>query len=109
MSKMYVLTPTLAFEIAEKDLPELMEWQEARQYALIIGHRWRLPTKEELDEIYRLHQKAVGGFVFENYWSSEGFNNYSAFAKSFNTGSYHNGVSSKAPVPKYLVRLVRNI
>lgn len=109
MSTMYVLTPTLAFEIAENDLPEKLDWKEAQQSGLILGDRWRLPTKEELDEMYRLHQRAIGEFKFENYWSSEGFSNYNAFAKSFNSGSYSNGSSSKHPLPKYNVRLVRNI
>lgn len=108
MDKIYVLTPTLSFEVAESDLPE-MEWKEARQYSLTVGDRWRLPTKEELDELYRLHQKAVGSFKFEHYWSSEGFGNNNAFAKNFASGNYSTGVSSKYPVPKYFARLVRNI
>lgn len=108
MNKMYVLTPTLSFEIAESDLQE-MDWDEARQHTLTLGDRWRMPNKEELDEMFRLSQKAIGGFKHKNYWSSEGYNKFSAFAKSFITGSYTDGVSSKAPAPKYLVRLVRNI
>lgn len=109
MSSMYVLTPTLAFEIAENDLPEKMEWTEAQQSGVILGDRWRLPTKEELDEMFRLHQRAIGGFKFEYYWSSEGHNNYCADAKSFNSGGYSSNYSPKHPVPKYNVRLVRNI
>ena len=109
MGTMYVLTPTLAFEIAETDLPEKLEWIVALHSGLLAGDRWRLPTKEELDEIYRLHQKAIGGFKFEKYWSSEGFNNWDACSKSFATGNYSRGVSSKQPCQKQNVRLVRNI
>lgn len=107
MFKIYILTETLSFEIAATDLQE-MTWSQARDYTLVVGERWRLPTVEELDEMYRLHSKAVGGFQFKNYWSSKGFNNLSASAKSFSSGGYSEGVSKSAPVPKYLVRLVRN-
>jgi len=107
MCKIYILTENLSIEIAANDLEE-MTWDEARDYTLIIGDRWRLPTVEELDEMYRLHTKAVGGFQFKNYWSSKGFNNLCASAKSFSSGGYSEGVSKAAPLPKYLVRLVRN-
>lgn len=107
MCKIYILTEKLSFEIAANDLEE-MTWDEARNYTLIIGDRWRLPTVEELAEMYRLHTKAVGKFQFKTYWSSKGFNNYCASAKSFTSGGYSDGVSKSAPVAKYLVRLVRN-
>jgi len=107
MYEIYILTETLSFEIAANDLPE-MTWDDARQYTLEVGERWRLPTVEELNEMYRLHLKAVGKFQFKAYWSSKGFNNLHATAKSFSSGSFYEGVSKAAPAPKYLVRLVRN-
>ncbi|MFD2909423.1 hypothetical protein ACFSX9_11855 [Flavobacterium ardleyense] len=107
MCKSYVLTENLSFEIAANDLQE-MTWNEARAYTLIVGERWRLPTMEELDEMYRLHAKAVGGFQFKNYWSSKGYNDLRSFAKSFSTGIYSEGVTNNTPAPKCLVRLVRN-
>ena len=109
MPNMYVLTQTLSFEIAEKDLPNKMEWREALEYTTSFGEKWRLPTKEELDEIYRLHQKGIGGFKFDYYWSSEGFSSYNANSKSFTTGTYSIGVGAKQPPSKHLVRLIRNI
>lgn len=109
MNAMYVLTPTLAFEIAESDLLDKMEWSDALNAGSEIGERWRLPTKEELDEMYRLHQRAIGGFKFEHYWSSEGINNWNAFAKNFKSGDYSENYSSKNPPLKFNVRLIRNI
>lgn len=106
---MYVLSSELAFEISEKDLPNKMLWSEALEESLTIGDRWRVPTKEELDEMFRLHKKGVGNFKHENYWSSNGVNDFSASSKSFTTGGYSIGVSSKHPAPIHLVRLVRNI
>ena len=109
MNKMYVLTTELAFEIAENDLQNKMLWSVALEESLSIGDRWRVPTKEELNEMFRLHQKGIGNFNHANYWSSNGLNNFNANAKSFITGGYSTSFSSKSPAPKHLVRLVRNI
>lgn len=109
MNKIYVLTNELSFEIAEKDLQNKLLWSEALQETLITGDRWRVPTKEELDEMFRLHQKGIGNFKHESYWSSNGVNDFNASAKSFITGGYSTSFSSKSPAPKHLVRLVRNI
>jgi hypothetical protein len=108
MDKIYVLTDNLSFEIYHEDLEE-MTWFESRDYSINLGNRWRLPNKLELDEMYKLHLKAVGNFKFETYWSSEGSGNAYAFAKSFNTGQYSTGVSKSSSIPKYFTRLIRNI
>lgn len=108
MDKIYVLTDNLSFEIYHEDLEE-MTWFESREYSINLGNRWRLPNKLELDEMYKLHLKAVGNFKFETYWSSEGSGNAYAFAKSFNTGQYSTGVSKSSSIPKYFTRLIRNI
>ncbi len=106
---MYILTQTLAFQVAERDLPEKVEWNEAQKASQSIGDRWRLPTKEELSQMHRLHQRAIGGFKFEAYWSSEGFNNWNAFAMSFNSGQFFSSGPAKSPPLLHNVRLVRNI
>lgn len=108
MDKIYVLTDELSFEIYPSDLEE-MTWNDARNFSINLGERWRLPNKLELDQMYKLHLKAVGNFRFEIYWSSEGFGNANAYAKSFNSGVYSTSVSKSSPIPKYLTRLVRNI
>jgi hypothetical protein len=48
----------------QTDLEE-MTWFESRDYSINLGNRWRLPNKLELDEMYKLHLKAVGNFKFE--------------------------------------------
>jgi len=65
---------------------------------------WFLPSKDELDLIYKnLKQKGLGGFSNEWYWSSSLVNN-SAWSQRFNDGSQLNRASRST---MYLVRAVR--
>lgn len=43
---------------------------------------WRLPTKDELYEIY-LKREAIGGFAPEGYWSSTTYNPLTAWYQVF--------------------------
>ena len=110
MERYFVLTENCAIEIGELDLPE-MTFEDARNYCLTIGDRWRLPTEEEHNVMYTLHKKAIGKFQYKGYWSSEGFNNREAKFKSYSTGGYYTSKISKSSedFPKKIVRLVRNI
>lgn len=48
---------------------------------------WRLPTKEELDLMYKnLKQKGLGGFSNDWYWSSSQNDNGDAWAQYFSVG-----------------------
>jgi len=59
--------------VSEIDLGRT-NWEDAKK--LCSDYRgggfddWRLPTKDELSQIYLLHKMGVGGFVAYNYWSS---------------------------------------
>jgi len=46
---------------------------------------WRLPTKEELNELYKYHKK-FGGFVANYYWSSSEYSATSAWYQFFSSG-----------------------
>ncbi|NNK40526.1 MAG: hypothetical protein HKP45_07745 [Winogradskyella sp.] len=105
----YVLTETQSFEIASEDLPEKMEWLEALEASRKVGDRWRMPNLPELELMYVLHQKAIGNFKNDTYLSSEGVNKYTNKSKSFISGTIYGSHSTKRPVPKEWVRLVRNI
>ena len=86
--------------LAEDSMQDFFELQDANLW---------MKSEEELNEMFRLHQKGIGNFNHANYWSSNGLNNFNANAKSFITGGYSTSFSSKSPAPKHLVRLVRNI
>ena len=49
---------------------------------------WFLPSKDELDAMYvNLHLEGVGGFAYDNYWSSSENDDIGAWYKSFDFGS----------------------
>jgi hypothetical protein len=57
-------------EVAEKDFPDELSWEEANEVCAALGEGWRLPTA---DEIYFLYQnrEEIGGFNMAGvYWTS---------------------------------------
>jgi hypothetical protein len=73
----------------------------------INGYKdWFLPSKDELDLMYKnLKQKGLGGFGGSWYWSSSQYENgiLFAWAQNFSDGSQYSGSKDKT----YLVRAVR--
>ena len=62
--------------IDDADLAGSYNWDEAEEQIELLNSQnykgfndWRLPTKEELDEIY-LNRNEIGGFSAISYWSS---------------------------------------
>lgn len=59
--------------------PVGLEWSDA--YSMCKNSRvgslndWRLPTKDELFQLYNLKEE-IGGFTKMRYWSSSSYNNY---------------------------------
>lgn len=76
-----ILEKTMKFEVAEKDLPELMTYFDAEKYVRDMGEGWRIPTREELLLMYA-SKEIIGTFDASNkgdgsgcpgwYWSSTG-------------------------------------
>lgn len=58
-------------QVALQDLGE-MDWKAANKACANLGIGWRLPTKEELEVMYKeLHLKGKGNFAKNrHYWSS---------------------------------------
>ena len=91
-------------EVAEKDFPKGMNWEDAKKACKRLGSGWRLPTKEELNTLY-LNKDKIGVFANNIYWSStenENDNNY-AWHQNFNNGNQY-GTGKGAT---YYVRAVR--
>ncbi len=64
-------------EVADKDFPNEMNWDDAMIACASLGDGWRLPSIEELEAMHeQLHMVDMGNFKTNNcYWSSseEGF------------------------------------
>lgn len=61
------------FEIAPKELEIRGTMDEVNIYCFSLGNGWRVPTKEELDEIYHARNYLMEyscDFEHQYYWSS---------------------------------------
>ena len=56
-------------EVAQYDFPKEMNWYNAKAECAKLGKGWRLPTKDELNVMYKYKDK-IGGFANNGYWSS---------------------------------------
>lgn len=78
------------FEVYPNDLPK-MNWEAATKACAELGDGWRLPTKDELNLIYK-NKDDIGGFsvsavLYSDYWSSTEYNSsYGAWLQYFGNG-----------------------
>ena len=68
-------------EVAQYDFPKAMKWDDAREVCKKLGKGWRIPTKSEINLLYKNKDK-IGGFVKDYYWSSIEYNNNGHYDKS---------------------------
>ena len=73
-------------EVAEKDLPNTMNWLEAEKECEKLGSGWRLPTKDELNILYQNKDK-IGFFANISYWSSTEDELNKRWVQSFSSGN----------------------
>lgn len=71
-----------SIEIAQFDLPTELTWYNAKRECKELGKGWRLPTKNELEEMYK-NKDLIGNFVNTNYWSSTEHNSDYAWMQVF--------------------------
>ena len=62
-----------SIEIAQYDLPTEVTWYNAKRECEELGKGWRLPTQEELHQMYN-NKDLIGNFVNTNYWTSTVYN-----------------------------------
>ena len=72
-------------EVAEYDFPLLMNWYEANEACKELGGNWRLPTKDELNILFKNKVK-IGGFSSNHYWSSNDGDEGLAWDQTFDDG-----------------------
>jgi hypothetical protein len=92
-------------EISPKEYERQLNWHDGMLYCqlLIIDGKddWRLPTKEELNDIYNSENDFVGSF----YWSSTEYDGYYAWGQDLSTGFQGNGTKNYSSY----VRAVRSL
>ena len=93
-------------EVAQYDFPESMNWYDAKEVCAKLGKGYRLPTKDELEVMYK-NKDRVGGFVNSYYWSSTEYNNVYAWGHYFNNGFQGGHYSKDGEFNKFNVRAVR--
>tara|TARA_B110000240_G_C13043633_1_gene260236 strand:+ start:34 stop:387 length:354 start_codon:yes stop_codon:yes gene_type:complete len=71
-------------EVMTEDLGE-MKWEEAKKACKNLGDGWRLPSKDELNLLYKNKEK-IGGFLYSYYWSSTENEFYTAWFQYFPNG-----------------------
>jgi len=78
-------------EVAQYDFPEQMNWEDAKKACVDLGEGWKLPSQNELNDLYQ-NRGTIGGFGDSFYWSSTEFGNAShAWIQNFNHGSQNSG------------------
>jgi formylglycine-generating enzyme required for sulfatase activity len=89
--------------VAETDLGK-MTWYDAMEYCK-INKDWRLPTRKELNQIYKsLHKKGEGGFENTYYWTIDELSTAYAWSLNFDTGVLH----YYTKMHKNNIRLIKN-
>jgi len=81
----------------------IMSWYEAKIACKKLGPGWRLPTKDELNMLYK-NKEEIGGFANNYYWSSSENDNYNAWLQNFSNGTQ---VTTNKLNYNYFVRSVR--
>lgn len=73
------------FEVAQYDFEEKMTWEKAKAKCYRLGKGWRLPTKNELNVMYK-NKDRIGGFANDYYWSSTEYGSSHAWGQNVNAG-----------------------
>ena len=84
-------------QVAKEDFSSKMNRDDAMSACEGLGNGWRLPTKEELNEMYKqLHRKGKGYFQNTWYWSSSQVNSGNAWGVDLRNGgvNFHFGMSN---------------
>jgi hypothetical protein len=91
-------------QVAKDDLPEKMLWENASLACAALGNGWRLPTRNELDMMYRqLHKQGKGNFKPYWYWSKSQYVMHMHFGSGFVSNDFYSQFN------EFNVRAVRNI
>jgi hypothetical protein len=95
MQKLIIVDNNIKYEVYPYDLgygngtvEGLMTWYYAMESCKRLGEGWTLPTKEELDLMYR-KKEYLGILPLHGYWSCDEYDAYSAYYQYFFTGNQY--------------------
>ena len=71
-----------SIEIAQFDLPGEVTWYNDKRECKELGNGWRLPTKDELENMFN-NKDLIGNFFNVNYWSSSSYSSDYAWMQMF--------------------------
>lgn len=95
----------MKYEISPKSTEIQANWDDARLYCFSLNidgkTGWRLPTDEELTEIYQ----SPNDFVKDGYWSSTEFGTDKAWKQYFDNGIQY----TESKVNRFGVRAIRSV
>ena len=95
----------ITFEVTQNKFPEKMSWNNAKVACEELGEGWRLPSQDELNDLYQ-NKVAIGGFVDDGYWSSTEGGNYGVWAQDFASGNKYSAYKN-SNLYKFSVRAIR--
>ncbi len=79
-------------EIAQKNFPYKMNWEDAKNACVGLRDRWRLPSRYELDLLHHYQSNtSIGGFEYGGYWSSIEESGGAWYGKIGGGGTYYYG------------------
>jgi hypothetical protein len=93
-----------SFEVAQNDFKDSMSWDDAISACKALGEGWRLPTKNELNELFKNKTK-IGGFENIGHWSSTEIGKDESWCQNFIGGSQYNNYK----VNNEYVRAIRSL
>ena len=74
-------------EIAQFDFAKYMYKNQAINACRGLGSGWRLPTKSEMNILYRNKSKIkIGGFSYDFYWGDNEDKDYPSMSQNFSNG-----------------------
>jgi hypothetical protein len=92
-------------EISPKEYEKELNWDDSNLYCQLLdidGKKdWRMPTKEELNEIYNSENDFVGSY----YWSSTENDGHNAWGQNLSNGVQYSNYKNYS----YYVRAVRSL
>jgi len=104
-------------QIAQFDFPERLNFDAAVKACAELGKGWRLPTKKELNELYRnkekiggFQTKSIRGFIGAAYFSSTFDDDGSSWVQFFTDGTQYSGLNNTSmEYAECFVRAVKTI